>query len=149
MHVYRGFTLIELIVIMTIIGVLAVIATGRFANESSFGARGYYDELSSAARFAQRYAIASGCTVQINIAATTYALTTQDATCGAGTNVQAPAGGNFSGTAPAGVSVTAGAGNYVYDAYGDVAAGGTVTVSGGGTALSFAITADTGFVDLP
>lgn len=145
----RGFTLIELVVIMLIIGMLAVFASGRFANQDVFETRGYYDELVSATRFAQRYAVASGCTVRINIAATTYSLATQDATCGIGTPVQSPSGGGFAGNAPAGVGVTAGASSYDFDASGGVNAGGSITVSGGGATLTFSITPGSGFVNTP
>lgn len=146
---HRGFTLVELVVIIMIIGVIAVFASSRFASQDTFESRGYYDELVSATRFAQRYAVASGCTVRINIAATTYSLTTQDATCGIGTPVQSPSGGNFAATAPTGVSVTAGAASYDFDASGSVNAGGSVTVSGGGTVLTFSITSGSGFVNTP
>lgn len=146
-----GFTLIELVVIMTIIGVLAIYASGRFTDQDSFDARGYYDELVSATRFAQRYAVSSGCSVQINIAMSNYSLTTQDATCGFGTSVQSPSGNNFSGTAPGGVTVTGGTGNYLFDAHGNVSTTGntTVTVAGGGSSLSFVITGVSGFVNMP
>lgn len=145
-----GFSLIELIVIIMIVGVLAVVAVPRFKGTNDFRARGYVDELVSAVRFAQRYAVASGCIVQIQINALNYSLTTQDADCGFGTSVLAPTGGNFAGTVPNGVTVTGGAGPHSFDALGDLAAGGgTVTVQGGGSTYSFMITPVTGFVDTP
>ena len=144
----KGFSLIEMIVIIVIISVLAVFSIGRFADEESFSARGYYDELSAATRFAQRYAVSSGCTVQINITLTTYAVTLQDASCGVGTAVQGPTGANFSGSAPSGVTVTSGTGDHEFNARGDLdSGGGMVTVQGGGGSHSFTITAATGFVD--
>lgn len=149
----RGFALIELVVIIVIIGILAVFAAGRFTNEESFSARGYYDELVSATRFAQRYAVASGCTVRIQINASDYAVTTQHANCGFGTNVQAPTGGNLAGTAPGGISVTSGTGNYYFNAAGDTVdnlgnpgPGGAVQVQGSGSTLLFTVTAVSGFV---
>lgn len=145
-----GFTLIEMIVIMTIIGVLAVFAVGRFPDQDAFEARGYYDELVAATRYAQRYAVASGCGVQIAVNASDYALTLETP-CAGGTAVQQPGGGDFSGTAPAGVSVTTGTGNYLYNAYGDLGSGAnsTVTVTGGGGTLMFTVHGSSGFVDTP
>lgn len=143
-----GFTLMELIVIIVIISTLAIFAAGRFDDDDGFDTRGYYDELTSATRFAQRYAIASGCDVQITIASNSYALTTQDAICGVGTAVQDPGGNPFAGNAPAGVTATAG--THRFDARGVlVAGGGLVQVSGGGSVHSFTVTPETGFVDVP
>ena len=54
----RGFTLVELIVIMVIVGILAVAAMPRFADRGGFDARGFYDATLSALRYAQKSAIA-------------------------------------------------------------------------------------------
>lgn len=147
-----GFTLIELVVIMTILGVLAIYASARFADEESFEARGYHDELVAATRFAQRYAVASGCSIQVSIQPASYALTLA-APCpaGVGNPVQSPDGGSFTGTAPPGVTTSGATGAYVFNAWGDVgtAADSTITVTGGGSSLSFVIRGGSGFVDLP
>lgn len=71
-----GFTLIELILVIVIMGVLATFAAPRFVNQSDFDARGFRDELLSSIRYAQKLAIASQCEVQVvvNTVANTYAL---------------------------------------------------------------------------
>lgn len=52
-----GFTMVELIMVIVIIGVLAVFAAPRF-NATDFNARGFHDETLAILRYAQKSAIA-------------------------------------------------------------------------------------------
>jgi MSHA pilin protein MshC len=63
----RGFTLIELIMVIVILGVLAVFAAPRILNTGDFTARGFHDETLSLLRYAQKAAIAQRRTVCVNI----------------------------------------------------------------------------------
>lgn len=54
----RGFTLIELIMVMVMLGVLAVFAAPRIFNSGDFYARGFHDETLGLLRYAQKAAIA-------------------------------------------------------------------------------------------
>jgi MSHA pilin protein MshC len=56
--IQHGFSLVELITIMLILGVLGAVAMPRFFERSTFDARGFYDQVISTLRFAQKTAIA-------------------------------------------------------------------------------------------
>lgn len=58
-----GFTLIELIMVIVMLGVLAVFAAPRMFNTGDFTARGFHDETLSLLRYAQKTAIAQRRTV--------------------------------------------------------------------------------------
>lgn len=59
----RGFTLIELIMVIVLLGVLAVFAAPRIFNSDDFNARGFHDETLAFLRYAQKTAIAQRRTV--------------------------------------------------------------------------------------
>lgn len=91
----RGFTLIELIMVVVILGVLAVFVAPKLIDSNSFSGRGFHDETSALLRFGQKTAIAQRRTVCVTVAATGVSMTMfadnpAPATCAAATAVQAP-----------------------------------------------------------
>ena len=64
-----GFTLIELIMVIVLLGVLAVFAAPRFFNGTDFNARGFHDETLAFLRYAQKTAVAQRRTVCVTFLA--------------------------------------------------------------------------------
>lgn len=94
--VQLGFTLIELIMVIVILGVLAVVAAPRIFDNSTFTGRGLHDETMALLRFGQKTAIAQRRTVCITvngsgITMTMFVTNPAPATCTAATAAQAPA----------------------------------------------------------
>lgn len=146
----QGFTLIELVTVMLLLGILSVVALPRFFKAADYKGRGFYEEVAGAARYAQKLAVASGCDVQLTIAGDSYALH-QRQTCDHGSafsrNVLRPTGNDaFAGSVPTGVSLSASDPSIIFDALGRATPGGvTVTIDG----RSFTIAGESGYVGVP
>jgi len=53
-----GFTLVELVTVMVVVGILAAFAVPRFVGRTGFESRGFYDQAQGIVRYAQKIAIA-------------------------------------------------------------------------------------------
>jgi MSHA pilin protein MshC len=67
----KGFTMIELIMVMVLVGILAIAIIPRFANKSAFDERGFFDQTLGMVRYGQKVAIAQRRNVFVNINAAT------------------------------------------------------------------------------
>lgn len=104
---FRGFTLVELIVILIVVGILAVAAMPRFADRGDFDARGFFDGTAAILRYAQKSAVAQRRAVCVAFGAdSSVTLTIASAFGGAcNTNLAGP-----NGTAPYALAAPAGVG---------------------------------------
>jgi MSHA pilin protein MshC len=147
-----GFSLIEVLTVMLLLGILGIVALGRFGDQDLIAARGFFDDTVSAVRFAQKLAISSGCDVRVITTASSYQLR-QSSTCIADdfTNpVVNPANrsNNYQNVdIPAGFSLTAG--SITFDARGQrEGATSNFNISDGSTTYSFRVHASTGLVEV-
>lgn len=93
--IQRGFTLIELIMVMVIVGILAVVVAPRFMGTSVLQSRGFADQVQATLRFAQKEAIAQHRNVCVTTNAGAITLIIADAsgaTNNCNANLVSPAG---------------------------------------------------------
>jgi MSHA pilin protein MshC len=157
-----GFTLIELITVMIVLGVMAAVALPRF-NQSSFDAAGYRDKVRATLEFARKSAVAQRRFVCVALAGDGLTLTIDSVTpetAGAGVCplprlLPLPAtdpacGGPVNAIcAPPSVTLTApGPATLTFDALGRPSAATLYTVTDIRTAqtLSVTVTTETGYV---
>lgn len=109
----RGFTLVELILVIVVIGILAAVVGPRFFDRQVFDERLYAEEVRAGLRHAQKLALAGGCRIRFSLATSGYQLL-RDADCDASTDdftasVLDPSSGQapYAGTPPAGTAMSA------------------------------------------
>jgi prepilin-type N-terminal cleavage/methylation domain-containing protein len=148
-----GFTLVELVVVMTIAGVLAASIGPKFFSQQTFSERGYADELGAALRLTQKAAVITNCPARLTLTAGTYAAAQQAAsgnTCLASdvtwsTPVLGIDGSLLQGTAPASTTASP-VGVFQFDTQGRLTSSPGTTVTVG--ARTITIDAATGFVQV-
>lgn len=107
-----GFTLIELIMVIVMLGVLAVVAAPKIFNSNDFNARGFHDETLALLRYAQKAAIAQRRTVCVSFpsdssASLTMASAPATFDCAASVALRGPTSDAASITAKSGVTYSA------------------------------------------
>lgn len=142
-----GFTLVELVVTLIVIGILAVAALPRLFDRRDFDARAFLDQTAAALRYAQKAAIAQRRTVCATFAASSVVLTIRSA-AGAGacdTPLAGPAGGApYTVVASGSVTFSPVPAALSFDAEGRPSAAVNIVIAQAPTAID--VTAETGYV---
>jgi MSHA pilin protein MshC len=108
LHRPAGFTIVELITIMIVIGIIGAIGAARFADDSAFQNRAYADQVKSLIRYAQKLAISQNRRIFVRANGNSFAICSA-ANCAAGTTIPAPGGSNSGTAATRNACVQAGA----------------------------------------
>jgi MSHA pilin protein MshC len=142
-----GFTMIEMVVVILILGLLAAVLGPRFIGRDAFASRGFYDEAQSVVRYAQKTAIAWRRPVYVCITAT---VVSAGSVSGCGTLLVHPAtGAALTTTAPSGVTLTPS--SFSFDGAGRPNPNAQVTIAiastiAGDPARQIVVEAETGYV---
>ncbi|MBX9913154.1 MAG: type II secretion system GspH family protein [Pseudomonadaceae bacterium] len=141
----RGFTLIELIMVIVITGILAAVVGPRFFDRQVFDERMFFEESIGAVRYAQKLALASGCFTQVSLGSGGYHVR-QAAGCTSGGYslevIAADGQSPYANTLPGGVTVTPTSFPVVFDSLGKPGSAASATI---GT-FTLNVAAETGLV---
>src|SRR5919106_4026088 len=144
----RGFSLVELVMTIVIIGILAVIVGPRFVSWKGFASRGFYDEGQAVVRYAQKTAIAWRRAIVVCVSANEIsAISNND--CGAPVALTHPTiGAALRASAPDGVTLSP-VGSFSFDGLGRPSGPSTITLTStlaGDPAREIVVAAETGYV---
>ena len=90
-HATRGFTLVELIAVLVLIGIMSAVAVTRMVDRSPFDAVAFSDQATGLLRYAQKMAVAQNRNVFVRVTAASVALCYTTG-CEPGNRVAAPGG---------------------------------------------------------
>jgi MSHA pilin protein MshC len=140
----QGFTLVELVTVIVIVGIMATVGAAKFFNQSSFQDTQYHQEIISAFRYAQKIAIASQCNVDIVLTSNSYTLDYAASSSCADQVLKNPASqAAYSDTGTVDIAPTP---NFTYDAQGIASSTGAFTFTVGESARVVTIEPVTGYV---
>ncbi|NQY26044.1 MAG: prepilin-type N-terminal cleavage/methylation domain-containing protein [Piscirickettsiaceae bacterium] len=141
----QGFTLIELITVIVLLGILSATALPRFFDKSGYVDRVLFDDTLNAVRYAQKLAIATGCSMQVEISSNTFTIS-RSTSCNDDSSFSPiihPGTGATSYTGQeSGVTITADATPIIFYALGNSSTDATITVAG----KEIKIISKTGFI---
>jgi MSHA pilin protein MshC len=145
-----GFTLVELILVIMVLGTLSYYAVARMVDRGDTDAHGFTEQLASTLRFAQKAAVAQRRNIYVNVDSVTGRVwVCLDTALICTLPLAAPAGGSLEQTAPRGVSVsTTGTAQFSFDAMGRPSSATAIDLSITASAATFTvrIEPDSGYV---
>lgn len=148
-----GFTLVELVMTIVIVGILAAVVAPRFFDNNMFQSRGFADQVQASLRYAQKVAIAQRRNVCVAFTANSVTLTIASVAGTGGacdTALQSPAGDTaYVVAAPAGVTFTAVPAGFTFNALGAPSFAAPLVINIAGTANAITVEAGTGYVHSP
>jgi MSHA pilin protein MshC len=148
----RGFSLVELVAVMTLAGILSAFAAVRMLDRASIDARGFADQLASTLQFAQKAAVAQRRLIYVNIdTGTRRVRACLDAAASCAQPLAAPAGGALDIVAAGSVTLASAAAQFAFDGLGrpSFSAALTLAASGGGDTFNVIVEPETGYVRRP
>lgn len=150
--VHGGFTMVELVVTIVIIGILAATIVPRWSGNSGFDERGFRDRTAAALRYAQKSAIAARLTTCAAFVMTPPTVSFRISSlngavdCSAGTDLIGPDGLPLVVGATGSATFTAAPASIVFDAAGRPNGAAVISVSGLPATLAITVEAETGYV---
>jgi prepilin-type N-terminal cleavage/methylation domain-containing protein len=147
---HSGFTLVELVAVILILGILAFSVVPRFLDKGSIDAGAMAEQLANDIRYTQSLAMTSGQRNRINLAAASYQITTS-----AGAPVAHPATGSTAAISLGNVTLGGYSGYIAFDGkgvpYTDVAGtalstNATITLNSAGDTRQVVVSPQTGRV---
>jgi prepilin-type N-terminal cleavage/methylation domain-containing protein len=150
---FEGYTLVELVVVITITGIMAAYIAPRFWTQQTFADRGYVDELAAALRSTQKAAVITGCAAQLTLSTSSYTAAQQAASGNAcnpsdttwSTPLLSADGSAIQNTAPANTTASP-SGIFRFDTQGRLSSSPATTVTVGTHTIT--ILAGTGLVQV-
>jgi MSHA pilin protein MshC len=145
-----GFTLVELIIVILLLGVLSFSALPRLAESDEASAQGFVEQVATTLRWAQKTAVAQRRVVYVNLdAGTGRVRACLDAGNACAQPVAAPATGALDVAAPARVALTSAVTQFSFDGLGRPSLAANLEIRGTtsrGEAFAIVVERDSGYV---